>query len=538
MSHIYLIGFMGAGKSTVAQLVADRLGRPCVDLDRRIETESGHTTAEMFAELGEEAFRDLETTALSAVAAEEPSVVACGGGIVLRDANRAILRKTGLVVLLEVTAGEALARIGNGETRPLLAGAGGTIAATQLLSARESLYRSSADVVVDTAGKTPEQVAEEVVRGVETAAVADRTRVHVDVPGAAYDVVIAPGALAEVGTRIREVIGACRVALITDSNVAELLGPRVDAQLAAKGFSVVALTFEAGEASKNWAVAGELLEACAQHGVSRTDCIVALGGGVVGDLAGFAAATYLRGIAFVQVPTTLLAQVDSSVGGKTGVDLRAGKNLAGAFKQPRLVIADTDVLATLPDAEWRSGLAEVAKSGVLDGEGFLGMLEAGAASLVAREAGAVEEAVRRSVAFKAGVVARDEHEEGPRECLNYGHTLGHAIERVAGYGVIPHGVAVAEGMRFAVRISAEALGTERAFIRRQDALLDALGLPALSETLDPEALLRAMHSDKKAREGVVRMVLVHGPGAWRCEPVADAIVREHLEAWAASKKEA
>ena len=255
----------------------------------------------------------------------------------------------------------------------------------------------------------------------------------------------------------------------------------------------------------------------------------------MGDLGGFAAATYLRGVRFVQVPTTLLAQVDSSVGGKTGVDLRAGKNLAGAFKQPLIVIADTSVLSLLPEREWVSGIAEIVKSAAIEGEEFLDWLERNAPALVSRDETVVKEAVSRSVAFKSAVVSADENEAGPRECLNYGHTFGHALERVAGYGFMSHGLAVAEGMRFAARLSVEARQGSMEFVRRQDALLDAMGLPAIEASWAPDALLEAMHSDKKAKGGKVRFVLVDAPGIWGCEPVAETMIREHLEAWAKSK---
>ena len=322
---------------------------------------------------------------------------------------------------------------------------------------------------------------------------------------------------------------------MSDSTVAGLLGPQVGSVLVTAGFDVLPLSVEPGEPSKSWEVAGQLLEAFAGLGLGRRDAVVALGGGVIGDLAGFAAAVYLRGIDFIQVPTTLLAQVDSSVGGKTGVDLGAGKNLVGAFKQPRLVVADTDTLGSLSDAEWASGSAEVAKSAVIGGEAFMEWLEANATALKRREKGVTADTVVRCVQFKSGVVRSDEKEEGVRECLNYGHTLGHAIEKVAGYGVVPHGIAVAEGMRFAARLAVEAGHADFEFVQRQDRLLDDLGLPAMGRSFPQDALLEAMHADKKARGGKVRFVLPDAPGLWRCEPVADAMIGKHLSAWAGSK---
>ncbi len=347
---------------------------------------------------------------------------------------------------------------------------------------------------------------------------------------------IGPGLLSEAGSLLGEVFDGKRVGVVTDSNVAEMFGQRVVANLAAAGFEVHPFTVEAGEQTKSWAVAGELLEAFANVGLDRKDLVVALGGGVVGDLGGFVAATYLRGIEFVQVPTTLLAQVDSSVGGKTGVDLRAGKNLAGAFKQPLRVIADTETLMSLPESEWRSGLAEVVKSGVLSGEDFMSWLEAHADALNVRESDVTADTVQRCVLFKSAVVSTDEREEGVRECLNYGHTLGHAIEKVAGYGAVSHGAAVAEGIRFASRLAVEVLGAPKEFVRRQDALLDRVGLFAMKGGLPADELLAAMRSDKKVRDGRIRFVLAEAAGSWRCEAVDDFVVREHLDAWVTSKE--
>jgi len=363
------------------------------------------------------------------------------------------------------------------------------------------------------------------------------TTVHVSVPGAEYDVAIGSGILKEVGSRVAEVSGAKTVALVSDETVAQQYGTAVDVALAQAGFRVVALNVAPGETSKNWMLAGELCEQFASYGLSRTDLVVALGGGVVGDLAGFAAAVYLRGVDFVQVPTSLLAMVDSSVGGKTAVDLHAGKNLVGAFKQPLAVIADTAVLASLPTEEWLSGLAEVLKTAALGGEELMGWVESHVSGLTDRAPDAVDHMVAECVRFKAGVVSRDEREEGPRECLNYGHTLGHAIEKVLGYGAVSHGAAIAEGMRFAARVSVDVGDAPAEFVKRQDRLLDAVGLTAFEKRLEPMQVMSAMRSDKKVRSGTVRMVLVDGPGQWRCEPVDDVTILAHLEAWAATKKD-
>lgn len=361
------------------------------------------------------------------------------------------------------------------------------------------------------------------------------SRVEVAPGGHGYEVVIGPGVIDDAGALIAQVSDACKVALLCDENVGEIYGARVAAQIARGGFEVVALTFPAGETSKTWQLAGEIIESLASAGLGRDDLVVALGGGVAGDLIGFAAASYLRGVDFVQIPTTLLAQVDSSVGGKTGVDLRAGKNLAGAFKQPLIVLADTTVLSTVPDIEWTSGLAEVAKSAIIDSEEFTAWLERNASQLMQRDEASIIDAVARSVEFKAAIVTADEREAGQRECLNYGHTLGHAIEAVAGYGVVPHGIAVAEGMRFAARLAVEVRGASMSFVRRQDDLLDALGLPFMPEAMPADEILAAMRSDKKTRQGEVRFVLAARPGDWSCDAVPEAVIRQHLEAWVDSK---
>ncbi len=354
---------------------------------------------------------------------------------------------------------------------------------------------------------------------------------------ATYDVLIGQALLGSVGRRVRTVIpGARKIALVTDENVAPLYSDAVADSLRSSGFEVVRVVIPAGEESKTWARVGEVLDAFAREGLDRGDAVAALGGGVVGDIAGFSASVYMRGIAYAQIPTTLLAQVDSSIGGKTGVDLLAGKNLAGTFWQPRIVLADTDVLTTLPEGEWTSGLAEVAKTAFLAGGDFLDWLEASADVLVSREPAAVAHAVCESVAFKALVVSSDERESGGRECLNYGHTLGHAIELVLGYGSMRHGTAVAEGIRFASGLAEDVVGASPLWTRRQAQLLDALGLRAVHVDADVDALKEAMAADKKARGGVPRFVFVRRPGEWELAMPEDSVLDARLRRWRQDKE--
>lgn len=366
------------------------------------------------------------------------------------------------------------------------------------------------------------------------------TKIVVNIPSEpVYDVRIGTDVLEGLGSycrRVPAVADAPRMLVITDSNVAPLYLDAAKASLRRAGYAVSDITVPAGESSKSLAVAGEVWEAMASLALERDCAVVALGGGVVGDLAGFVASTYMRGIAVVQVPTTLLAMVDSSVGGKTAVNLEAGKNLVGTFKQPAYVCASTATLSTLPEREWTCGCAEIAKSAVIAGDEFFFWLEDNAAALAARDEAAATEAIARSVVFKADVVAQDKTESrGVRECLNYGHTLGHAVEALAGYGVFSHGAAVAEGMRFAARLGAELVGAAPELVRAQDELLDALGLPALAWSAEPADMLAAMKRDKKARSGCVRFVLPTDVGSWQLVTVCDEDILRHLAQWKDAK---
>ena len=361
---------------------------------------------------------------------------------------------------------------------------------------------------------------------------------HVVGSGCSYDVTIADGLLESVGERVAASTGARRVAMVTDTTVDALFGDAVARSLTAAGVEVHRMSVEPGETSKSWKVAGLLLERMSEAGLRRGDAVVALGGGVVGDLAGFCAAVYMRGIGVIQLPTTLLAQVDSSMGGKTGVDLPRGKNLAGAFHQPLAVLTDPCVLPGLPEREWLSGLAEVAKSAFLDSEAAVEQLEADATALRARDGEATYRAVVMAAGLKVRVVSADPLEGGIRESLNYGHTLGHAIEAVAGYGVVPHGRAVADGIRFAARLAQDVLGADAAWTARQESLLDALGLSpsgAACGVGDEAGLRRAMAADKKARSSTVRFALLPAPGVYQPFEADEAVLAEHLRRWCAAE---
>ena len=341
----------------------------------------------------------------------------------------------------------------------------------------------------------------------------------------AYTVTIGPGLLAQCGRRLREIMPPCRMAVITDSTVAPLYLETVRKSLETAGFAVCAHVFPAGEAHKNFSTLSQILEFLAEQRLTRTDCAAALGGGVTGDMAGFAAAVYLRGIRYVQLPTTLLSAVDSSVGGKTAIDLSAGKNLAGAFLQPAAVLCDTDCLTSLPPDVFAGGAAEAIKTGVLCDESLFALFEDGTLR------GDPGEVIARCIAYKAGVVERDEREQGERKLLNLGHTVGHAIEQCSGYA-IPHGHAVAAGLAVMAR-AAEALGwAEEPLARRIAACLERNGLPA-STDFSPEALAEAASADKKRSGGDITLVVPRriGSCALKKIPVAELlpVIRAGLE---------
>ncbi|MDA0576601.1 MAG: 3-dehydroquinate synthase [Verrucomicrobia bacterium] len=338
--------------------------------------------------------------------------------------------------------------------------------------------------------------------------------VHVDLDERSYDIHI--GAGGEIAS-LREGAAGQRALIVTDTNVDPLFGARCEAMLAGYGMQVQRAVVPAGESSKSLPVVQTLYERAVEVGLDRHATLVALGGGMVGDLAGFVAATYLRGIRFVQVPTTLLAMVDSSVGGKTGVNLAAGKNLVGAFYQPIEVVADLAMLATLPAREYASGLAEVVKYGVIWDATLFRKLEDKAEALQRRDLDVLEPIVARCCEIKAEVVAVDERDSGVRAILNFGHTLGHAIEKISGYGGLLHGEAVSLGMVFAAELSCRETGFASEDRDRLVQLLGAVGLPVLpgerGVRADWAALREAMRTDKKSRGQVPRFVLAQKLGA-------------------------
>jgi len=364
--------------------------------------------------------------------------------------------------------------------------------------------------------------------------------VKVSLGARSYDIKIAAGLLAGLGADCAALKLGQKCAVITNTTIAKLYGEEAVRSLRRAGFEPIIIAIPPGEKSKRLRYVGCCYEQLASHRIERKSFIVALGGGVPGDLAGFVAATYLRGIPFVQVPTSLLAQVDSSVGGKTGVNLAAGKNLVGAFYQPRLVLCDLDTFRTLPEREFRAGLAEVIKYGIIYDAALFARLERDMARILRRDAASLAHIVARSCEIKADVVSQDETEGGLRAILNFGHTIGHAIEAITAYGRYLHGEAISIGQVAAAHLSAELLGLPARDVERIRALFVAAGLPVSIELSSTQRtkLLAAMTLDKKVSGGEIKFVLAEriGKVVWG-QRVPTAAVHRALDAVASSRTE-
>jgi len=342
-----------------------------------------------------------------------------------------------------------------------------------------------------------------------------------------YPILIGSDLLGDPG-HFDAVPSAATALIVTNTAVAPLYGEALRRTLAGRFGTVHLLELPDGETHKDWPTLNLIFDALLRHGCDRKTVLFALGGGVVGDMTGFAAASYMRGVPFVQVPTTLLAQVDSSVGGKTAINHPLGKNMIGAFYQPRLVLCDLSTLATLPPRELSAGLAEIIKYGPIYDMAFFDWIEANIEALVAREPAALAHAVRRSCEIKAAVVGQDERETGLRAILNFGHTFGHAIEAGMGYGRWLHGEAVGCGMVMAAHLSQRLGGVDAAFVQRLSALVERAGLPVTAPALGAERYLELMRIDKKSEAGEIRFVVIDKPGSAVMRSAPDALVREVL----------
>jgi len=500
--NVIITGFMGTGKTTVGRKVARLLGRPFVDMDAEISRRAGKSIPDVFAEDGEATFRGMEAALCEELSAQRGLVIATGGGALVDSTNRRRMMASGTVVCLNCSVEEIVRRVGRNPHRPLLDAADPRAKIVRLLAERRAAY-AAVPWQIEASGLSIDEVA---ARVTEMAGIITLPVRH---PGGQYSVHIGDGLLSHLGDALRAsgVAEGSRVAVVSNPVVAPLYSARVADSLRSASLLPFACFVPDGEKHKTLATVADLYAQFADGGLDRTGVVLALGGGVTGDVAGFAAATYMRGVRLVQAPTTLLAMVDASVGGKTGVDIPQGKNLVGSFKQPELVAIDPSVLTTLPDEEMHCGLAEVIKHGLIGDPTLFAELEATEAEPPLRweqERGA--DRIARALRVKIDVVEEDPFEKDRRTVLNLGHTVGHGLERLSGF-CLRHGEAVSIGMVAAARIAAELDRADRSLVERIEAVLAAWELPVRCPPHDAEAVWSALTHDKKKRGDLLRWVL-------------------------------
>ncbi len=527
---------MGAGKTTVGRALAKKLGRRFIDSDHEIEARTGASIPCIFEVEGEASFRRREAEVIRDLTAQRGIVLATGGGAVLDAANREYLKARGTVIFLRASVQSILHRTCHDKNRPLLQIADPRKRIEELVQQREPFYREVADIIIDTGRPNVHFMVQTILAQLDMGA-CDQTefpikhmqqnkpfpppspvaclspqgdgtiQLNVDLGARAYPITIGRDLLSN-ATYMGQFVGGKRAAIVTNTTVAALYLGKVRGALEAAGKQVTAIVLPDGEEEKNWASLMQIFDILLAEKCDRTTTLIALGGGVIGDLAGFAAASYMRGVPFIQVPTTLLAQVDSSVGGKTGINHALGKNMIGAFYQPKAVIADTSTLNTLPLRELSAGLAEVIKHGAIIDALFFDWIEENIEKLIAKDPDALSYAIQRSCEVKADVVRQDEREGGLRAILNFGHTFGHAIEAGLGYGKWLHGEAVGCGMVMAADLSWRLSWIDVDTKNRIIALVKAAGLPTVAPDLGVERWLELMQVDKKNEGGQIKFILL------------------------------
>jgi shikimate kinase/3-dehydroquinate synthase len=535
---VVLVGMMGAGKTSVGKRLAARLGLPFVDADEEIEAGARMTIPEIFEKFGEAYFRDGERRVIARLLEQGPCVLSTGGGAFMNAATRQRIAEAGVSVWLKPPFDVLLRRVRKRSNRPLLQTPDPEGTLRRLLEEREPTY-ALADITIESRDGPHEAVVEEIVAALSARLrPASATRaVRVELEARAYDIVIGEGLIASAGERIRALFPKARAAIVTDENVAAHWLEPLRRSLAGAGIDAATIVCPPGETTKSYAEFARVSDALIAARIERRDIVIALGGGVIGDLAGFAAATLRRGVDYVQIPTSLLAQVDSSVGGKTAINSALGKNLIGAFHQPRLVLADLGALRTLPEREFRAGYAEVVKYGLIDDRHFFEFLEANWRDVFAGGP-ARARAIEVSCAAKARVVASDETEQGARALLNLGHTFGHALEALAHYdpAILVHGEGVAVGLACAFRFSQSLGHCSGQDVVRVERHLQAVGLPTRIQdiaglSVAPQAMLEAMRQDKKVERGRLTFILARGIGeSFIAKDVPEAEALRFLEA--------
>lgn len=538
---IVLIGLMGSGKSSTGRRLAQLLGLEFSDADAEIEAAAGLSITEIFARHGEAYFRDGESRVMARLLSEGPRVLATGGGAFMNEETRARIAAAGISIWLKADLDVLWRRVRKRSHRPLLQNGDPEETLRRLMEQRHPVYEK-ADITVISRDGPQELVVEEAIAGLEFffrfsqdppppikprltpipngmgRPSGCRANVKVELGSRSYSILIGDGLIGEAADHIHRLDSKAACAILTDENVARLHLPHLEEVLSAASIRHCCVIVPPGEGAKSFAEYARVCNALIEAKLERGDFILALGGGVVGDLAGFVAATLRRGMRFIQIPTTLLAEVDSSVGGKTGINAPLGKNLIGAFHQPSLVLADTVTLNTLPLREFRAGYAEIVKYGLIGNAGFFAWLETNWRDVFAGTSARIK-AIATSCRAKAAIVARDEWETGDRALLNLGHTFGHALERLTRYdgSRLVHGEAVAIGLGCAFRFSSRCGLCPAQDVARVEAHLRAVGLPlhigdVPGLRVSAAEIVEAMYQDKKVAQGALTFILARAIG--------------------------
>ena len=520
---IFITGFSGSGKTVVGEHVAERLGWKFLDLDDVIAERAGKSIEDIFAERGEPAFRDIERQSLTQVAGDVHRVVATGGGTTMDERNRDLMEQAGVVVCLEARPATIYERLerqkatGGSVIRPLLEAADPVERIRSLKAERQAAY-ALADWTVHTDRMSPNQVAEDVVRAWDVLASGEDQPFQEDLaavirtPSGGYPVWVGWDILGGLGERVREVVRPSAAYVVGDAGAGDH-AQRALQSLKDAGIESEMMLIEGGELTKNLDGARRVYHWLGDMKAERGHLVVAVGGGVVGDVAGFVAATYVRGMPCVLVPTTLLSMLDASMGGKMAIDLPHGKNLVGAFHQPRFVLSDVSTIKSLPARQVTAGWAEGIKHALIRDEELLSRFEDERSAIRSLDPEVTTQIVRRSAAVKAVIVTADEKETlGVRDLLNYGHTIAHALEAVTGYTALLHAEAVSIGMMGAGHISNQMGMLSDDELARQRQLLESYGLPLSYPGMDVAAVTDTMQSDKKVRDRAINWVLLDGIG--------------------------
>ena len=547
---IVLVGMMGAGKTSIGKRLAQRLGISFNDADAEIERAAGMTIPEIFSTRGEAEFRLGEQRVIQRLLGEGASVLATGGGAFMNADTRKRIAEAGVSIWLKADFDVLLRRVKKRSNRPLLQTEDAEKTLRDLIELRYPIY-AEAKITIHSRDVAHKVIVDEIIVelsshfGLRAPTIIKpdplSDLVKVDLPGRAYDIVIGSGLLETVGERIALLGKGLFVAIVTDETVAAHHLATLQNSLQKADIRFAPIIIPPGEKSKSMTMVTKVVDEILAAKLERGDLVIALGGGVIGDLAGFAAAITRRGMRFVQIPTTLLAQVDSSVGGKTGVNSEFGKNLIGTFHQPSLVFADVDCLDTLSKREFAAGYAEVVKYGLINDAEFFNWLEAHHEGVFSGGADRVY-AISKSCRAKAAIVMRDEREEGERALLNLGHTFAHAFERIVAYegARLVHGEAVAIGLCCAFRFSQKLGLASRKDALRVERHLEKAGLPTKIQAIPgwnarSEDILDAMAQDKKVKKGRLTFILVRGIGGSFIAPdVHSGDVRSFLDEYLAS----